>query len=80
MVNEVETALEGESPMLREVQDDGLAVDAEADVLDCVSVRLYRQCDWNRFRTGHRYIPVHSLLAGGSDDTWRAEAYPLRWF
>jgi hypothetical protein len=36
-----------------------LAVDAEADVLDCVSVRLYRRCDWNRFRTGHRYIPVH---------------------
>jgi len=30
VVDEVETALEGESPMLRAVQDDGLAVDAEA--------------------------------------------------
>ena len=66
MVNEVETACEGEPPMLREVQDDGLAVDAEADVFDCVSVSLTWRYDWNRFRTGHRYIPVHSLLAGGS--------------
>ncbi len=59
VVDEVQTALEGESPMLREVQDDGLAVDAEADVFDCVSVSLTWRCDWNRFRTGHRYIPVH---------------------
>jgi len=34
VVNEVETAFEGEPPMLREVQDDGLAVDTEADVSD----------------------------------------------
>ena len=59
VVDEVQTALEGESPMLREVQDDGLAVDAEADVFDCVLVGLCGRCDWNRFRTGHRYIPVH---------------------
>jgi hypothetical protein len=49
VVDEVQTALEGESPMLREVQDDGLAVDAEADVFDCVSVSLTWRCDWNRF-------------------------------
>jgi len=47
VVDEVQTALEGESPMLREVQDDGLAVDTGADVLDCVSVRLSGRCDWN---------------------------------
>jgi hypothetical protein len=40
VVDQAQTALEGESPMLREVQDDGLAVDAEADVFDCVSVSL----------------------------------------
>jgi hypothetical protein len=66
VVDEVQTALEGESPMLREVQDDGLAVDAEADVFDCVSVGLTGRCYWYRFRTCYRYIPVHSLLAGGS--------------
>jgi hypothetical protein len=38
--DEIQTALERESPMLREVQDDGLAVNAEADVFDCVSVSL----------------------------------------
>nr|WP_170836958.1 hypothetical protein [Haloferax larsenii] len=47
MVDEVQTALEAESPMLREVQDDCLAVDAEADVFDCVSVRLIGRRDWN---------------------------------
>jgi len=59
VVDEVQTALEGESPMLREVQHDGLAVDAEADVFDCGLVSLTWRCDWNRFRTCYRYIPVH---------------------
>jgi len=59
VADEVQTALEGESPMFRKVQHDGLAVDAKADVLDWVSVRLCGRCDWHRFRTGHRYIPVH---------------------
>ena len=40
VVDEVQTAFEGEPPMLREVQDDGLAVDTEADVLDAVCIRL----------------------------------------
>jgi hypothetical protein len=45
VVDEVETAFEGEPPMFREVQDDGLAVDAEANVFDCVSVSLTWRCD-----------------------------------
>ena len=56
VVDQVQTALEGESPMLREVQNDGLAIDAESDVLDCFSVRLCGRCYWNRFLTGHRGI------------------------
>ncbi len=59
VVDEVQTALERKSPMLREVQNDGLAVDTEADVFDCVSVGLTGRCYWNRFRTCYKYIPVH---------------------
>jgi len=57
VVDDVQTAIEGESPMFREVQYDGLAVDAEADVLDGVSVRLCGRYDWNRFRTGIGTFP-----------------------
>jgi hypothetical protein len=52
-MDEVQTALEGEPPMPREVQNDGLTVDADADMLDCISVGLCGRCYWNRFRTGY---------------------------
>ena len=36
VVDDIEASLRGKSPMVREVQNDGLPVDAEADVFDCV--------------------------------------------
>ena len=40
MVDDVQTALEGKPPMLREVQDDSTLVYSEADVFDTIFVCL----------------------------------------
>ena len=66
VIDEVETPVGGESAMLREVHNDGLAVDAEADVFNRISAALSGRCCWNCVRTAHRYLPIHFLLAGGS--------------
>jgi hypothetical protein len=43
----IPAALEGEPPILREVDNDGSTVNAEADVFNRVSVGLYGRCYWN---------------------------------
>jgi hypothetical protein len=64
VVHQRETPLRRESPAFGEVQDDGSAVDAEADVFDGLVATIRRRCCLDSVRRGWSGIPIHGYIAG----------------
>jgi hypothetical protein len=64
VVHQRETPLRRESPAFGEVQDDGSAVDAEADVFDGLVATIRTRCCLDSVRRGWSGIPIHGYIAG----------------
>ena len=88
MIDDVETPVWGESPVFGEIQDDGSAVDAEADVFDGIVGTIRERFCLDSVRRGWSGIPVHRYVAGmvnpraplgGSTDSTGNTGQPFSW-
>jgi hypothetical protein len=64
VVDQIETSIRSETLVFGEIQNDGLAVDAKADVFDGVVATVSERFCLDYVQCGASCVPVHRYVAG----------------